>query len=215
MTKRKPTNLKQGSPVMPAAPVAAPPAYRFTAWFMEEWSRTALPLGIVLLLLTPFMLSGLDIVAFLVFLQLPIYMLHQYEEHAQGRFREFVNQEVAGGREVLTNRAIFWINILGVWLLDLVILYVAQFPAPLLGLIAIYLTLFNSLLHIAMGIRLRRYNPGLWTSLLLFLPVGGYSLYVISVIAKATWFDQGIGLSAAILLHGLIFLYIGRKLRAG
>ena len=38
---------------------------------------------------------------FLVFLQLPVHMFHQYEEHAHGRFRDFINQMIGGGKPIL------------------------------------------------------------------------------------------------------------------
>ena len=57
----------------------------------------------------------------LVYLQMPIYMLHQYEEHADDRFRLWVNNMLGHG-DVLTPIATFWINSLLVWVLDLVAL---------------------------------------------------------------------------------------------
>jgi len=45
-------------------------------------------------------------------------MIHQYEEHAHGRFVEIFNSTIGGGRRVLTKVSAFWINIRGVWLLS-------------------------------------------------------------------------------------------------
>ena len=88
----------------------------------------------------------------LVYLQLPIYMLHQYEEHAGDRFRLWVNAMLGHGRDVLTPSATFWINSLLVWLLDLVALYLACFVDLSLGLIAFYLPMLNAFGHIVPAI---------------------------------------------------------------
>ncbi len=62
---------------------------------------------------------GRDMTAALVLvaLQLPVYMLHQYEEHDDDRFRRFANRVMGGGVELLTVPAVFVINIGGVWIL--------------------------------------------------------------------------------------------------
>ena len=189
-------------------------SYRFTNWFIQSWSRVGLPLGIVLLLLSPFLLKGVGVILFLVFLQLPVYMFHQYEEHAHGRFRDFINQMIGGGKLILSDTAIFWINILLVWVLDLSILYIAVYWNSSLGLIAAYLTLFNGLTHIIVALVQRRYNPGLWTSIVLFLPLGGASIVILTMATQAAILYQVIGLVSAILVHGIILIYIRRSMHS-
>jgi len=189
-------------------------SYRFTNWFIQSWSRVGLPLGIVLLLLSPFLLKGIGVILFLVFLQLPVYMFHQYEEHAHGRFRDFINQMIGGGKLILSDTAIFWINILLVWVLDLCILYVAVYWNSSLGLIAAYLTLFNGLTHIIVALVQRRYNPGLWTSIVLFLPLGAASIVILTMATEAGILYQVIGLVSAILVHGIILIYIRRSMHS-
>lgn len=189
-------------------------SYRFTSWFIQSWSRVGLPLGIVLLLLSPFLLKGIGVILFLVFLQLPVYMFHQYEEHAHGRFRDFINQMIGGGKLILSDTAIFWINILLVWVLDLCILYVAVYWNSSLGLIAAYLTLFNGLTHIIVALVQRRYNPGLWTSIVLFLPLGAASIVILTMATEAGILYQVIGLVSAILVHGIILIYIRRSMHS-
>lgn len=182
--------------------------YRFTAWFRTNWSRAGIPAAIILLALSPFLLRGLSLALFLVFLQLPVYMLHQYEEHGHGAFRAFVNHMMGKDRDILTDNAIFWINVLGVWVVDLFALYLAVYVNVSLGLFAIYLTLVNAALHIVMSLALRRYNPGLWTSIVLFVPVGGYALYRVSVDSHATLGAQALGAGIAIVIHAAIIGFI-------
>ncbi|MGZ3629031.1 MAG: HXXEE domain-containing protein [Ktedonobacteraceae bacterium] len=188
--------------------------YRFTSWFIQSWSRVGIPLGIVLLLLSPFLLKGIGVILFLVFLQLPVYMFHQYEEHAHGSFRDFINQMIGGGKLILSDTAIFWINILLVWVLDLCILYIAVYWNSSLGLIAAYLTLVNGLSHIIVALVQRRYNPGLWTSIVLFLPLGAASIVILTMASQAAIFYQVIGLVSAILVHGIILIYIRRSMHS-
>ncbi|MEX2092016.1 MAG: hypothetical protein WD971_05030, partial [Pirellulales bacterium] len=56
-------------------------------------------------------------------------------------------------------------------------------------------------------------NPGLWTSLLLFLPIGGWGLYRVSVESGATWVDQVLGAGIAIAVHAAIIAYVVVRVR--
>lgn len=133
---------------------------------------------------------------------LVIYMLHQIEEHLwPGGFRQFGNAHVfKSGKDnwPIGVGGVALVNTVYVWLpLGLA----ALLPSPLrwLGLLWVGLTLVNGLTHIVTTIRLRIYNPGLVTSIILFLP------FTIFVLALET--SRG-ALSAAqiglILLGGII-----------
>lgn len=147
----------------------------------------------------------------LVYLQLPIYMLHQYEEHTGDRFRLWVNNMIGHGRDVLTPIATFWINSLLVWLLDLVALYLACFVDLSLGLIAFYLPMLNAFGHIVPAILKRQYNPGLVTSIVVFLPVGLLSTYLVSCAAGCHLQDHLLALGVAIAVHGTIIAHVRRR----
>jgi hypothetical protein len=58
--------------------------------------------------------SETGLVLALIYLQLPLYKLHQLEEHAGDRFRRFVKHRLAGGKDALTPRATLVINVVGV-----------------------------------------------------------------------------------------------------
>jgi hypothetical protein len=148
----------------------------------------------------------------LVYLQLPICMLHQYEEHAGDRFRLWVNNMIGGGREVLTPIATFWINSLLVWLLDLVALYLACFVSLSLGLIAIYLPMLNAFGHIIPAIIKRQYNPGLATSVLVFLPVGVLSTCLVSRAADSHLQDHLLAFGVALAVHATIIAHVRRRI---
>jgi hypothetical protein len=186
---------------------------RFYDWFIDNWARASLPLAIVLFLISPFVYKGIGLAAFLVYLTLPFYMLHQYEEHAGGQFKAFVNKTVGRGREIMTDRAIFRVNVLVVWLGTLVVLYLCVYVNIVWGLLSGYLVALNGIVHIVTSIRMRRYNPGLWTSIFVFLPLGIYIIYIINKESGAGWLYNVIFLVVTILLHSMILLNIRQQRR--
>ena len=125
------------------------------------------------LLLAMLPLLGLDPVATLVWLALPVYMLHQYEEHDADRFRRFANDLLAG-RRGLSRADVFWINVAGVWALLVATLWLTIAVDPGWAAIATWLLGLNGLIHLGQAIALRRYNPGLITALVLFLPLAAW-----------------------------------------
>lgn len=145
----------------------------------------------------------------MVYIQLPLYMLHQWEEHAGDRFRTFVNELLGGGKEVLTRPATFVINSAGVWGVDILAIMLAVFGEPSLGLMGIYLTLINAVMHIGQGIKLRRYNPGLCTGVALFVPAG---LLGLLAFRDAGFPAHAFGIAVGVLLHAVIIVHVKRRL---
>ncbi|MDQ2786451.1 MAG: HXXEE domain-containing protein [Chloroflexota bacterium] len=188
------------------------PAYRFPAWFACNWSRTGLPLAVGFLLLSPLLFRALGLATWLAFLLLPVYMIHQYEEHAHGAFKAEIVRMLPGVAPTI-DRVILVVNILGVWVVYTLVVYLAYYLHGAIGLVAAYIAVANGLLHIGIALKQRRYNPGLGTGVSLFLPVGGYAIVAISRSAHATIGDQALGIGAAILLHALTFLAIGLAAR--
>lgn len=170
-------------------------------------------LGAFLLLgLMPTFTRSWDLALILVFLQLPVYMLHQLEEHDDDRFRRFINDLIGGGQDVLSKGAVFVINVPGVWGVNLVSILLAFFLDLGFGLIGIYLTLINGMVHLAQALRLKRYNPGLITAVFLFLPVGGLALAAIMKSGAATVGYHLLGLGSAVAIHLSIVGWIILKL---
>ena len=163
-------------------------------WFLHNWMYAGFLAGLFLLAIAPIFAAAVGLPLLLVYLQLPVYMLHQLEEHYDDRFRKFVNDLLAGGREVLSTPAVVVVNVVGVWVVILIALYLARFVGLGLGLIAIYLTLVNALVHVVGAVVQRRYNPGLATAVVLFLPVGIWGLMV--------WYRPARGLRPWIMWSG-------------
>ena len=125
-------------------PAPLPVAWR---WLVIDWNWPAAGLvtAAVLVTLMPacWWLGGLPLL--LVALQLPAYMIHQAEEHLGDRFRHDIN--AMAGCEALSRTATFWINIVGVWAVDAASMLLMITVSRAWGLLAVWLTLVNALVH--------------------------------------------------------------------
>jgi hypothetical protein len=135
---------------------------------------------------------------------LVIYMVHQIEEHLwPGGFRQFANAHVfKTGRDdwPVDEGGVALVNIAWVWL---PIGLAALFPDALrwLGLGWVGLTFVNALSHIGTTVRFRDYNPGLVTSIVLFLP---FTIWVFATeVSRGALSGAAIGglVVAGVLLH--------------
>lgn len=158
--------------------------------------------GAVLLALTPFLASGWTLAQTVVFLCLPAYMLHQFEEHDADRFRTFINNRLGGGLNVLTVGAVFVINVIGVWCVLGVIIAGTFAITPRIGLAAGYFLAINGALHVVQGMALRCYNPGLVTGVLIFLPLGTATIVITGNGASAM--DHGLSIALVLAIHAMI-----------
>ena len=144
----------------------------------------------------------------MIYLQLPVYMIHQLEEHDNDRFRLFINEVLAGGREVLSPITVFIINVPGVWGVNLLSILMAFTFGLGYGLIGIYLTLVNALVHIAQALHLKRYNPGLATAICLFVPFGGFALWSVIATRSVSISFHLLGFATALAVHLRIVVYV-------
>lgn len=193
-----------------AQPSAASRLHSRLGRIIDNWVYGGTLAGLVLLGLYPTLTSGWPLVDRLVFLSLPIYMIHQYEEHDADRFRHFVNDMLAGGREAMTRQAVFVINVFGVWLPIACCIILVRSDHAGGGLFAGWLLLVNALLHVLPAARTRQYNPGLVTAVLLFLPLGAAILLTSWSVASLA--QYGAGLALAIALHAVIMIHMKLRL---
>jgi hypothetical protein len=185
------------------------------AWFLADWMRAGLIASFFLLALAPLLREVWSLPMPLVYLHLPIYMIHQGEEHIGDRIRLYINDTMGGGRDILSTVAVAVINVPGVWGIGLLTIYAAREFGIGYGLVAIYLMLFNALLHIVPAMAKRAANPGLWSASLLFLPLSSWALWEVSQQQGVTAVHHIIGITAAILLHGAIVVYVKRRMAPG
>jgi hypothetical protein len=184
-------------------------------WLVDEWQwpYAGALVAVFLLAVLPLWWDATDTALALVYAALPLYMLHQLEEHAGDRFRLAINARFAGGREALTRPATFWINAGGVWIVDVIALWLAYHVDLAIGLLPIYLMGVNALTHIATAVADRAYNPGLWTAIGVFLPVSVWGAIEIGDAADAGVGWQLIGLAFALAVHAAIMGYIRGRAR--
>lgn len=181
-------------------------------WFRDEWMRAGLVAAAFLFAMVPLLLGRWDGLLLLVYLHLPVYMLHQAEEHIGDRFRLFVNAGIGGGRDVLPRSAVVVINVPGVWGLGLAALYAMGVAGAGYGLVLVYLTLINALVHIVSASVQRAANPGLWSALFLFLPLSAGTVWAISRQSGGVTLHHALGLGTALVIHVAIIAYVlGRR----
>lgn len=174
----------------------------------SNWVYGSLCAGLLLLILIPLHSEWHTSLTSLFYLTLPFYMIHQYEEWKDDRFRIFINSHFGDGANILTDKAGFMINVLGVWGIISIAMYLCVYINLGFGLIATYLVLVNAIFHIAAWIVFRLYNPGLYSALGLFLPISVYTLYLLSDQISARY--HFIGFLSAMIIHLIIIFYVLR-----
>jgi hypothetical protein len=177
---------------------------------IANWVYGGFLAGLMLLLLAPVLVGGWSAALVATFLCLPAYMLHQYEEHDNDRFRLFVNRQIGRG-EVLTPLAVFVINVPGVWGIIAISLALAVTVRVGLGLMAAYLVVVNGAIHVIHAAIKQGYNPGLGTAIVLFLPLGGYGLAAIQHAGDGTALMHMVGAGTAIAIHAAIIVHVFRQ----
>jgi hypothetical protein len=177
---------------------------------IDDWVYGGVLAGVTLCVVAIGLAVRLGTAEFAVFLLIPIYMLHQYEEHVDDRFRLFANRMLGGEAELLTRLDVFLINVPGVWGINAVVFALAVTVDVEIGLIAAYTVLINAAVHIAQAIRMRCYNPGLVTSIVLFLPA---SIWTIWELSNSGAGFHILGVATGFAIHGLIIAHVLQRRR--
>jgi hypothetical protein len=181
---------------------------------IAHWVYGGALAGVLLLGLSPLLLPGWPEPLAATFLLLPAYMLHQYEEHDDDRFRRFFNQTVGQGHDVLSPLAVFVTNVPGVWGVITLSLYAAFAFGVGWALPAVYLVLVNAVVHLIHAVLFRGYNPGLLTAVFVFMPLGAVAWVLVQDTGAAQVGHHAIGLGSAVLIHAAILVHVRRKLAA-
>ena len=176
---------------------------------IARWVYGGFLAGLLLLFLAPVLARSWPVPLVATFLCLPAYMIHQYEEHDNDRFRSYVNRKI--GRDALSPLAVFVINVPGVWGTVGISLALAATLRIGFGLIAMYLIALNGAIHVIQAVIAREYNPGLGTAVALFLPLGGYGIGLIQQAGAGSVLMHATGALAAIGIHVAIIVHVLRK----
>lgn len=180
-------------------------------WLYKNWAKICLILSIISALIIFLVIKTDNIILFLIFIQIPIYLLHQFEEHAwPGGFKNYVNQrvfKVNDGEYPLSDISVFWINIPVIWIL-MPIFASLSYISFFFGLWIPYFAVLNSLTHVIAAIVKREYNPGLAVSVILGIPVGIYALWIFYALIDVPLLFTFLSILAAVLMHLIIIIFI-------
>ena len=130
-------------------------------------------------------------------------MFHQFEEHDNGRFKAYINEMIGSDHRGLDDTAIFVINFFGVWVILTLVIVLARLVDPGWSTIAAYLMLINAVVHILPALAFKKYNPGLATAIVVFLPLGT----LILMNGEPDLSQHLTGIVAIVSLHVLIVFY--------
>ena len=184
-------------------------------WLYANWGKVSLFTAAYAALPLVALSRRPDLLTALIWLQTPLYMLHQYEEHGNGAFQRYVNLKVfRTGREdrPLDAVTIFWINVPLIWVLYPAFALAATW-APRLGMWIVCTTLLNSLTHIVMGVVRRQYNPGLLMSCVANLPLSAVTLAVAGRLGLLDAATVIVSAGVAVVSHAVILAVARSRLQ--
>ena len=176
----------------------------------QNWAKMTPVLGIISLVWLFLFFNPTELL-FWAYINIPLYLFHQTEEHFwPGGFKNYINKVIytlPEGEETLTDKKVFWINILLVWVAFLVFGLLTLVNIGF-GLLIIVFSIMNCLTHIVQGIRRKAWNPGLVIASLQFI-VSIYAAYFVTVNGlhnQIVWWTTTVVFSG--LVHTVLFKVI-------
>ena len=183
-------------------------------WLYLNWARICLILSIIVTIIIFLVVKTNNLILFLIWIQIPIYLLHQFEEHYwPGGFKNFFNKEifnVQDGEYPLNDSSIFWINVPIIWVL-MPIFAALSYINLFFGLWIPYFAVFNSLTNVVAVIVKSKYNPGLFVSLVLGIPVAIYTLWLFYTLINVPLIITVLSLLIVLILHLIIIIFSTRR----
>ncbi len=179
-------------------------------WLEDNWPQSAPFLAVFSLALLLAFRPAMEPVVFLIWLQTPVYFLHQSEEYIfPGGFLAYFNAHVLGSNQPdfpLTKTAALWINVPVIFVGFPASAILAMNFGVAIGLWTAYFSIINAASHVGMFIR-NGYNPGFAVSITLNIPVGLFTLWYVASNGLATVQAHLIGLAIALALQGGLMIY--------
>ncbi len=156
-------------------------------WLYDNWMKATPFLALYSTILIWLYVKEQNYPLFLIWLQTPIYWIHEFKEYVcPGGFLDFFNRGPLGSKRgdyPLTKAGSFWINIPLVYILMPMSGLVAHIFGIEWGLWTAYFSFLNAFAHVVMFFVFGcKYNPGLVISILLNIPVGAYTVCITSPI---------------------------------
>jgi hypothetical protein len=181
---------------------------RAVNYLYKHWSQMGLLIALYVGLMLFSFKSQISLIVLLIWLQFVIYLIHEFEEHAYpGGFKNYINRQIFGSKVndlPLNDAIVFWINILGVWILFPLGAYLATNVDLKFGMLLPIFGIFNASLHIIMALKKRQYNPGLLVSIFLNYPSGIYTIYYARKLCLLTTGTVTGCLATTIIVHLMI-----------
>ncbi len=179
-------------------------------WLYKNWPKATIFLAIYTLVLLFLYLYKNNFLLFLIWLQIPVYWLHQFEEYIlPGGFKEFFNKKVSKVYDVdlpITDSFKFWVNIPLIWVAFPLFAGLSGIDLQY-GVWIAYFSIINGLAHLTWGIQYRGYNPGLVVSVLMNIPIGIFTIMNILGANGITSSANIISIVVAILVQGALTAY--------
>ena len=181
----------------------------------QDWAYGCLPAALFTLVILVSCVHQLTWSIFLVWMQTPFYLLHEFEEHAYpGKFRQFINLKLfESGNPAfpLTEAGVFWINIPMIWCLFPLMAILTQHVSLSFGLTLPYFTLFNATTHMIAASVKRSYNPGLFCSIVLNYPTCIYTIMYLNshdhLSISANVWGFLFAIAGHLIMFGTVFSY--------
>ena len=184
-------------------------------WLYENWAKSTIFLAIYSLIFLFSYVLQKDFALFLIWLQLPVYFFHQFEEYiVPGGFVDYFNTKVLGssrGDTPLNKKVSFWINIPIIYIAFPISAILAGSIDISIGIWTAYFSTINAMSHIIMAIK-DKYNPGTIVSCLLNIPVGVFTIYyfishhIITLSAHMSGLVIGLAVQGAVMIYGFAVL---------
>ncbi len=179
-------------------------------WLADHWPKATLFLAIYTFVFLYLYLYEDNFLLFLIWLQTPVYWLHQFEEYIYpGGFAQFFNRNLLGSSRddwPVTKMFSLWINIPIIFIAFPLSAILAGIYGLGLGIWTAYFSIVNALSHIGMFLRFG-YNPGFVVSLLLNIPIGIYTVYTFLNLGAITPTAHIAGAVIALLVQGGIMVW--------
>jgi Protein of unknown function with HXXEE motif len=180
------------------------------AWLEKNGSHAA-PFLAVFSIAFLFAFRGqMDTVIFLIWLQTPVYLLHQTEEYIlPGGFLRFFNRNILGSDQEEFPAGLslsLWINVLIIYIAFPGSAILAMQYGAWLGLWAAYFSILNAASHAVMFFRFG-YNPGLVVSAVLNIPIGVLTVWYFVANGIASGGEHLISLLIAVAVQAGMMIY--------
>ena len=183
-------------------------------WLYKNWAKLCLILSVITTLVIFSIVGISNIVLFFIFIQIPVYLLHQFEEHAwPGGFKNYVNQRIFKADSMdypLNDVSVFWVNIPIIWIL-MPLFASLSYLNLFFGLWIPYFAVINSLTHVVAAFIKKEYNPGLAVSLVLGIPIGIYALGLFYASISVPLLVTLLSVLAVVLMHLVLIIFIRRR----